>query len=80
MRAISWVFGMVVISLGAVEEAEAQSVVTRVYRENDLGHYYADPPYWSYHQAWWNFAGGHWLYRNRQRVFIDIKLEYAGPH
>src|SRR5467141_1685916 len=31
--------------------SEPQAVVTRVYRRNDFGNYYSDPPYWSYLSA-----------------------------
>jgi hypothetical protein len=78
MRVRSLVLGLVATALGVAQGAEAQAVLTRVYRGNDFANYYSDPPYWSYHSDGFSHSkSAHWLYRNHQRVFIDIKLKYA---
>jgi hypothetical protein len=46
MRVRSLVLALVAASLGSPKGSEPQAVVTRVYRGNDFGHYYSDPPYW----------------------------------
>src|SRR5271165_6108444 len=81
MRARSLVLGLVATALGVAQESEAQAVLTRVYRGNDFAHYCLDPPYWSYHaEGFWHSKSAHWLYRNHQRIYIDIKLRYAVVH
>jgi hypothetical protein len=52
MRVRSLVLALVAASLGSPKGSEPQAVVTRVYRGNDFGHYYSDPPYWSYLSAY----------------------------
>ncbi len=78
MRVRSLVLALVAASLGAAKGSEPQAVVARVYRGNDFGHYYSDPPYWSYQSdGFWHCKSAHWIYKNHRRVFIDIKLKYA---
>jgi hypothetical protein len=73
----SFLSGLIAISIGVLQKAEAQALVTRVYEGNDFGGYYLDPPYWSYHFVRsWHRKSEHWLYRNHRFVFIDIKINY----
>jgi hypothetical protein len=74
----SLALGLVAISSGVAQKAEAQALITRVYDGDDFGSYYLDPPYWSYHsRGFWHRKSAHWLYKNHRYVFIDIKLNYA---
>jgi hypothetical protein len=56
----------------------AAVIMTRVYRGDDFGDYYSDPPYWSYtSHGSGHTKSAHWLYKNHRYVFIDITLKYA---
>ena len=60
------------------QASEAQAIMTRVYRGDDFGDYYSDPPYWSYtSHGSGHSKSAHWLYKNHRYVFIDITLKYA---
>ena len=75
MRMRCLALGLVVSSLWVSQGSEAQALVTRVYRGNDFGDYYLDPPFWSYRSKGFRDAKtAHWLYKNHRRVYIDIQL------
>jgi hypothetical protein len=51
---------------------------SRVYRGDDFGDYYSDPPYWSYtSHGSGHSKSAHWFYKNHRHIFIDIKLSYG---
>jgi hypothetical protein len=78
MRTSSLVLGLVAISINASQDAEAQTVVTRVYDGNDFESYYLDPPVWIYYSKGRGHSkSAHWLYRNHRYVFIDIKVKFT---
>ena len=67
--------GLAATSVCALQETEAQTLVTRVYHEDDIGSYAFDPPFWSYHsKGYWHSESAHWLYHNHRYVFIDIEV------
>jgi hypothetical protein len=67
--------GFIAASIGASQEAKAQTHLIRVYDGNDFESYSLDPPYWSYHpKGFWHSRSAHWFYRNHRYIFIDIKL------
>ena len=76
MRTSSLVLGLAATSVCVLQETEAQTLVTRVYHENDIGSYAFDPPFWTYYSnGYWHSKSSHWLYHNHRYVFIDISVD-----
>jgi len=74
----SLVWALVAIPMTVSQASEVQAIMTRVYRGDDFGDYYSDPPYWSYtSHGSGHSKSAHWLYKNHRYVFIDITLKYA---
>ena len=72
------VLGLVAISVCAVRETDAQTLLTRVHHRKELEGYSLDPPFWTYHAKGFRHSKkAHWLYRNHREVFIDIKVNFA---